>query len=347
MSTFQCSICGTYYGTSRGLSYHQNRSACVSGYVDSLPAMKRLRAAASSATTISRSGLNPSTQQLPAQPITESNQQATQEEEDVDFDFAGNFDDFEDDITSHDPTPQPGGPTIRQASSHMNRDRQIDYERPWVPPPLEERHPVENHQDNLQVNHQDKQLPPPTLEDLCVQNKHLPASTGRDSIVSIPMIGKIVSVSPCDQSMARFYKLCDDTGAPKFLCDKILAMLQEEMMFNSFNPSTVGISKRRTYFARMQKQLAIPPPESIPVKLESGEEVIVYRFDFQERLQRHLISDVYADLSNLSLPNQLDPWSSIPSDNAVDYSSATRSQWYQNTCTMYKDLLDTGTYMME
>jgi hypothetical protein len=69
--------------------------------------MKRLRAAASSATTISRSGLNPSTQQLPAQPITESNQQATEEEEDVDIDFAGNFDDFEDDITSHDPTPQP------------------------------------------------------------------------------------------------------------------------------------------------------------------------------------------------------------------------------------------------
>ena len=101
----------------------------------------------------------------------------------------------------------------------MNRERQIEYERPQVPPPVEEQNMVENHQEN---DHQVNQLTRPTLEDLCQQNTQLNSSLGRDSLVSIPMIAKIQSVSSCDQSMARFYKQCDDTGAPKFLCDKIL-----------------------------------------------------------------------------------------------------------------------------
>jgi hypothetical protein len=142
------------------------------------------------------------------------------------------------------------------------------------------------------------------------------------------------------------YRLCDNAGAPKYLCDEFLAMLKEQMLQNSFDPLSPTITKRRTFFPRVQQQLGIPSPEAIPVKLESsGEIVVVYRFHFLERLQRHLLSEVYSDTANLSLPNPHNVWSSLLVD-PVDYSSTTKSTWYRDTCQIHHQKLSTGKYML-
>jgi Plavaka transposase len=117
---------------------------------------------------------------------------------------------------------------------------------------------------------------------------------------------------------------------------------------NFFDPITGDFSRSRTFFPRVQRLMGIPAPQAIPVLLESGEEVVVHRFDFVERLQRHLLSMPYSDLTNLSLPNANDPWSSLPKDtDAPDYSTSTKSQWWcKETSTMFRDKLVTGHYML-
>ena len=174
---------------------------------------------------------------------------------------------------------------------------------------------------------------------------------GRKSVCAFDEVDSSMQVvPPFAKSMARLYKLCDDAGAPKFLCDKFLSVLEEEMRTKSFNPLDERITKRRTFFPRVQSLLSIPSAEAVPVQLETGEEVVVYRFHFAERLQRHLISAVYSDLDNLSLPSPQYPWSSIPSlqmeDGGQTYSSSTNCGWYRDTCDMHRSKLMSGKYML-
>ena len=147
--------------------------------------------------------------------------------------------------------------------------------------------------------------------------------------------------------MSRLYKTSDDAGAPKYLVDKLLDIVKEEMGNNNFDPMLGDVSRRRSFFPRVQRLLKIPAPEAITVPLETGEEVIVYRFDFAERFQRHLLSTPYSRLSNLSLPDPGNPWSSTATGvQAPTYSTTTQSQWYRDTSNMFHDQLASGHYML-
>jgi hypothetical protein len=47
--------------------------------------------------------------------------------------------------------------------------------------------------------------------------------------------GRIVA-TPQDRSMARIYRLCDDSGSPRYLADSILSQIRKEIVQNNFDP---------------------------------------------------------------------------------------------------------------
>jgi hypothetical protein len=179
-----------------------------------------------------------------------------------------------------------------------------------------------------------------------IDHNHHVMPLGRPYPHPVSQQGIILSVAPHDHSMARLYKACDSAGAPKYLCNQFITiLLQAESLHNPFDLMDPLISKPRTYFPRVQRQLGIPGPQCIPLTLESGQKVVVYRFDFMERLQRHLLSHAFSDLNNLSLPDPSNPWNSMVEQ--IDYSSSTRSQWYHGTCKKYRTQLEeSGNYML-
>lgn len=336
--SFLCKTCHKSFLSRRGLLQHRNRSSCAKIIENSHPGLR---------------ALNEEEDRLYAlrdkQPST---QNETQEE--VEDDFSGYVDFDPQDEPHHNDNDAP----ILKKNGSVLRNNPVEYERLLIADcsPGQDNHESDiNHQPSSRVaaggNDHDQAISPPQGMVLVQQCHDSPAATreeeatpaveanleheallGKASLVSMSKYGKIQSaISYCDESMACFYKLCDDTGAPKFLCDRFFTLLSEQMLYNSFNPLNSEITKRKSYFERVQSRLGIPPPESIPVQLETGKEVVVYRYNFLERLQRHLISDVYSDLTNLSLPNVIDPWSSLfprcreeEGDNPLDYSSTTR-----------------------
>jgi hypothetical protein len=67
------------------------------------------------------------------------------------------------------------------------------------------------------------------------------------TMATVDQQGIILSVSPHDQVMACLYKLCDDAGAPKYLCDDLVSVIREKMVKNNFNILSPAVSKRRTF----------------------------------------------------------------------------------------------------
>ena len=124
-------------------------------------------------------------------------------------------------------------------------------------------------------------------------------------------------------SMGRLYKVCDDAGAPKLLCDKFMEVMRQETSLRGFDPNSKFICKRRTFFDRARRQLNISKPEEVRLTLESGTQVSVFRFNFKERLQDHLTSVVFSDLKNLTLQSSdmqqrpCNRWQCIPSANTT------------------------------
>ena len=155
---------------------------------------------------------------------------------------------------------------------------------------------------------------------------------------------RLTSISDEDYTMARMYKVCDDAGAPKYLCDKILATLREAMR-TGFHPGS-GITQRKAYFPRIYKKLKVQSPEGIPIQLHTGEIATVYRFNFESQLQNHLLSQPYSDLQNLDLPNLANPFASMwPHGESPGHTSLVDSTWYFTSTSSRMSLLTTNKYM--
>jgi hypothetical protein len=94
-----------------------------------------------------------------------------------------------------------------------------------------------------------------------------------------------------DLSLLRIYKACDDAGAPRYLPDKLLSLLSDEIGQNAFDPTHPSITQRDTFMARMHHKFPTTPPTRINVALEDGTTVPIYRFDFLSSLRHHLLRE--------------------------------------------------------
>ena len=154
------------------------------------------------------------------------------------------------------------------------------------------------------------------------------------------------SVYKYDLTMAKLYQTCDDAGAPKYLCDKIIGILRQEMN-NGFDIHSGIVTQRRAYFNRVCKGLSVKPPEEVVVALNSGKNASVFRLDFKEQLQRHLVSLPFADMDNIDLPDLENCWqSSIAPGIPPGHTTVIDSSWYCDTVATYASLLATGQYLL-
>jgi hypothetical protein len=158
---------------------------------------------------------------------------------------------------------------------------------------------------------------------------------GRYKTVTMEEQNAQVAAIPQDRSMARIYQTCAQAGAPRYLPDLLMKQLREEHRESNFCPWDAGITQRDAWMHRMSRSVGLKPPEGIPVTLESGQTVTVFRFPFQQSLQQHLVSAVFADLNNLSV-NQSDPWGRYTKDGDVlkDFYDGT---WYPESYDDYEN----------
>jgi hypothetical protein len=130
--------------------------------------------------------------------------------------------------------------------------------------------------------------------------------------------------------MARIYCLCGQAGSPRYLGDSILKQLQKEITLNNFNPCNPGITLRDAFMHRASRSLVgSTPPEGIPITLESGQAVTVFGFPFQQAVQEHLLSGVFADVTKLSV-DVSNPWGGY-STNGSTLLDAFDGTWYQTS----------------
>ena len=291
-----CRVCGRNdFESRRGLSFHLNKTSCGVIFEDSFPEMKRSRADENAllshlAAPKPREVESPIIQQFEAQ----------EQEEVVDFQVYADF------AETHDNPPSPihgggddgdddggGGPIILSAGLVEISSKPIQYERLLLLEEEEEEEQQDNHQPtalDIQAPQQQQELnflASSISREATQQEEHAeveapPASLlGKASLHALPKSVTIQSsVSLFDQSMACFYKLFDTAGAPKYLCDDLFELLRQQILCNSFNPLNPEMTQRKSYFDRVQSRLGIPPPDSIPVLLESGQEVVVYPISF-------------------------------------------------------------------
>ena len=174
-------------------------------------------------------------------------------------------------------------------------------------------------------------------------------SLGVDYSIPIEEQEKEHGIFKHDKSMARLYKLCDDTGAPQYLLDKVLAALREEESINDFDIHSGAVTQRKPFFQRVHKALKIQQPEEVLVTLADQSVVSVYRFDIQEQLQRHLLSRAFSDIEKMDFYSLDDLWGTEwpkPNSPRPQHTSLIDSTWYHRTAESRSDLLETGHYCL-
>ena len=148
------------------------------------------------------------------------------------------------------------------------------------------------------------------------------------------------------QSMARIYKTADQAGCPKYLVDEIFDVIRDEHNRGCLDICDPNITKRESFFKQAAEALRHVSIKEVPVTLESQETVTVLTLDFHSKLQAHLLSDAFSSIEHLDLPDQNQPWSSMPKESDLDYSSFTHSQWYLKTCQAHASQLTDGSHLM-
>jgi hypothetical protein len=145
---------------------------------------------------------------------------------------------------------------------------------------------------------------------------------------------RIVS-TPQDRSMAGIYRICDEAGSPRYLADRIIRQIKKEIILNDFDPCHPGITLRDAFMDRASRSIGSSPPEAIPITLESGQMVTVYRFPFLQFFQEHLLSVPFSDIRNLSV-DATDPWGgySHSADNLEDIHDGL---WYQSLYQAFRE----------
>ena len=80
---------------------------------------------------------------------------------------------------------------------------------------------------------------------------------------------------------------------PKYTVNKLFVLIQEECASGSLDIFDPNITKRDTFFKNAMALLKYKPMEEVKLTLESGITVSVFRIDFYDRLQQHLLSDAF------------------------------------------------------
>jgi hypothetical protein len=147
-----------------------------------------------------------------------------------------------------------------------------------------------------------------------------------------------------DRSLMKLYHIFDEADSPRYLCDKVLAQLKEEMTRHNFEPNNPLLTKRNPFMARMHRKFPSPPPEAVMVQLETFESPItIYRFDAMQQLQAHLLrQDLYGNLDKLNV-NPDDRWDQSVHPCSTHLREVTDSPWFKdkvaevNNCTLLPD----------
>jgi hypothetical protein len=176
-------------------------------------------------------------------------------------------------------------------------------------------------------------LPVPLIVDPVLPDEGQHPSLGRVVTITLEDQNNRVVCVPSDRSMARICRMCDEAGCPRYLPDALIKQLRREMTENNFNPCSAAITRRDAFMHRALKSTGTAPPEAIPITLESGQKVTVFRFPFKEMVQEHLLSDVFANLDNLSV-NASNPWGFCTKDRSVlqDFHDGT---FYPESCALF------------
>ena len=153
-----------------------------------------------------------------------------------------------------------------------------------------------------------------------------------------------------DKVLAKFHHTCYQAGAPRYLADELIKVLQNGATQYGFTLSDPRITQRPSLLKRLQQTIPAPPPKAIKVNLESGFSTTVFAFDFQDQLQRHLLSPAFANYDNLqfSAPDTAEdsPFDCHAVHKECSYSDICSAQWYQDALQMYHEDLTTGTFML-
>jgi hypothetical protein len=152
--------------------------------------------------------------------------------------------------------------------------------------------------------------------------------------------------SPMDGVMAQMFKVCDDAGAPLYLCDKLMDVIRRADNNNIFDPSKS--SRRASFIARAQKKFRLPQAVKVPVKLEGGNTVHVCRYNFINMYQEHLRGEAFANEENLVLQDEDSLWECRPSDRGGHrFDEINYACWYRRTAEKYRQQLDSGNYVLD
>jgi hypothetical protein len=148
----------------------------------------------------------------------------------------------------------------------------------------------------------------------------------------------MVVATPQDRSMARIYRMFDAAGSPRYLADSVIRQLRKEIYFNQFDPCHTAITQRDAFMGRAYKSFGSERPEAIPVTLETGQKVTVFRFSFLQTLQQHLLSTVFSDLNNLSV-DTVNPWGEYAPDMKT-LKDAHDGTWYRSSYKLFSESVD-------
>jgi hypothetical protein len=175
---------------------------------------------------------------------------------------------------------------------------------------------------------------PPQENESNDTNAIIPETLGSIHTMPFSVQQRRIVISSWDRSMSRLYQICDNARAPRYLCDKIMAQLRHEMTEHQFHPNHPGITQRNACMHRIQKATGSPSPEQIPITLESGSRVTVYRFPFMESYQRYLLSKPFSDIHNLDV-DPTDPFGDPPL-HPGRLEEMHDGRWFKDT---YRDFL--------
>ena len=284
MAEFTCEVCFRCFGSSRGMNVHRDRAHEPWELFAAATRVSSVGTTTTSIVPYQSSHISEAQEQVlagiqyadsPLQPFSSNHMES----------------DNADTASRHSGTDFPP-PDLEEIADdhHMNDDDDTDVED--IESQLDEQS-ISSSEFYVEVHQGQSTVTAATLA--------ADGSVNPDKYLGIPYVGSmgleraLHGITNDDYVMARLYKVCDDVGAPKYLCDNFFAILKEEMA-KGFHPASV--TQRKSFFPRMYKALKINPPEGIPVLLHNGTVATVYRFNFREQLQRHLLSQPFGDTQN-------------------------------------------------
>jgi Plavaka transposase len=151
-------------------------------------------------------------------------------------------------------------------------------------------------------------------------------------------------VSSTDLTMAGLYRTCEAAGAPLYLMDQLMDKIRHALATNALTEQL--ITRRASLIGRTQRKLKMPVAEKVPVQLELGDIVYVYRYNFMEIYQDHLHGEAFSKIEHLVLADKSDIWCCMPI-HEPDFSEINNSNWFHRTARTYEAELRSEQFILD